>query len=89
MQIRVANPADIGHAIKAVRKHQRVRQDDLAAMVDSSHVFLRDVESGKGTVQLGRVLHLLEELGIGVILDVPDASGITTPSTTTNPRART
>lgn len=72
MQIRISTAADIGKAIHAERKRQRLRQDDLAAMVQSSHVFLRDVESGKPTVQLGRVLRVLEELGIGVVLDVPD-----------------
>jgi hypothetical protein len=31
------------------------------------------VEHGKPTVQLGRVLALLEELGIEVLLDLPEA----------------
>jgi len=44
-------------------------------MVDSSHVFLRDVECGKPTVQLGRVLRLLQELGIRITLDIPDPPG--------------
>ncbi|MGC1550462.1 MAG: helix-turn-helix domain-containing protein [Rhodanobacter sp.] len=73
MHIRVSTAADIGKAIHTERKRQRLRQDDLAAMVESSHVFLRDVESGKPTVQLERVLRVLEELGISIVLDVPDA----------------
>ena len=74
MQIPVSSAADIGEVIRTERKRQRLRQDDLAGMVQSSHVFLRDVESGKATVQLGRVLRVLEELGIGVTLDIPDPS---------------
>lgn len=74
MQIQVANVADIGQIIRAERKRQRLRQDDLAGMVDSSHVFLRNVECGKATVQLGRVLRVLDELGIRVTLDVPGSS---------------
>jgi transcriptional regulator with XRE-family HTH domain len=77
MQIPISTAADIGGVIRAERKRQRLRQDDLAGMVQSSHVFLRDVESGKSTVQLGRVLRVLEELGIGITLDVPDRSGDT------------
>lgn len=75
MQIAVSSVLDIGEVIRAVRKRQRLRQDDLAGMAESSHVFLSDVESGKSTVQLGRVLRVLEELGIGIMLDVPDDSG--------------
>jgi y4mF family transcriptional regulator len=77
MQVQIANVADIGQVIRDERKRQGLRQDDLAAMVDSSHVFLRDVEHGKATVQLGRVLRVLDELGISVTLDVPSALGET------------
>jgi len=75
MQIPVSSVTDIGAAIRAERKRQHLRQDDLAGMVDSSHVFLRDVECGKPTVQLGRVLRLLQELGIRITLDIPDPPG--------------
>lgn len=74
MRIPINSAEDIGVAIRTARKHQGLRQDDLAAVIGSSHVFLRDVESGKPTVQLGRVLRLLEELGISLEMDVPDAS---------------
>lgn len=39
MQIRISTVADIGKAIHAKRKRQRLRQDDLAAMIQSSRVF--------------------------------------------------
>ena len=42
-------------------------------MIGASHVLLRDIERGKETVNLGKVLQLLEELGIRVLLDVPEA----------------
>ena len=72
MLIPVSSVADIGEVARRLRKQQGLRQADLAAMIDASHVFLRDVEHGKPGVQLGRVLQLLEELGIRVCLDVPD-----------------
>jgi len=37
-----------------------------------SHVFLRDLEHGKATIQFGLVLQVLDELGIRMELDVPD-----------------
>lgn len=72
MHVPVLSPVEIGRAVREQRKHQGLRQEDLAAIIGASHVFLRDVEHGKPTVQLGRVLRLLDELGIGLVLDLPD-----------------
>ncbi|MGK5025484.1 helix-turn-helix transcriptional regulator [Janthinobacterium sp. RB2R34] len=63
---------DLGLAIRAVRKSSQVRQDDLAGAVGVSRRFTAEVERGKPTVQFGRVLRLLEELGITVSVDIPD-----------------
>lgn len=80
--MRVENPADIGRCVRTVRKAQGLRQDDLAAMVGASHVFLGDLERGKGTVQLGRVLEVLRELGIGLRLELPAGAGETAAAST-------
>jgi len=71
--IPVKSPQDIGNIIRQVRKQQGIRQDDLAAIIESSHVFMRDAERGKPSVQLGRIMRALDELGITMKLDVPDA----------------
>lgn len=76
MPVPILSPAEIGRAVREQRKRQGLRQEDLAAIIGASHVFLRDVEHGKPTVQLGRVLRLLDELGIGLVLDLPDAAGV-------------
>lgn len=68
----VRTPEDLGRLIRQQRKRQRLRQTDLAAMIGASHVFLGDVEKGKPTVQLGRVLTLLDELGLTLRVDIPD-----------------
>lgn len=70
--IPIHNAADIGTLARQLRKRQGIRQDDMAAIIETSHVFLRDVELGKGTVQLGKVLRLLDELGVRVHLEVPE-----------------
>lgn len=72
-EIPIKDAEDIGRVIRQVRKRQGIRQDDLAAIIESSHVFLRDAERGKPSVQLGRVLRALDELGITLKLEVPDA----------------
>jgi y4mF family transcriptional regulator len=68
----IRTPDELGRLIRQQRKRQRLRQADLAAMIGASHVFLGDVEKGKPTVQLGRVLKLLEELGLTLHVDTRD-----------------
>lgn len=64
---------DLGRLIRDQRKRQGLRQTDLAAIIGASHVFVGDVEKGKPSVQLGRVLRLLDELGLELRVSVPDA----------------
>ena len=72
MRLPVRTVKDVGVAVLAVRKESRVRQDDAAGSAGVSHVFLRDLERGKDTVQFGRVLQVLDELGIRMVLEVSD-----------------
>lgn len=74
MKIPIDSVDALGDAVWAVRKARRLRQDDTAGAAGVSHVFVRDVERGKATVQLGRVLQLLSELGIQMHLDLPDGT---------------
>ncbi|MBL0418989.1 helix-turn-helix domain-containing protein [Ramlibacter sp. AW1] len=68
----ITSSQDLGLVIRAVRKSAKVRQDDLAAVTGVSRQFAVDVERGKPTAQLGRVLLLLKELGITLTADIPD-----------------
>lgn len=71
MKHTIASALDWGLVIRAVRKSVQLRQDDLAGIAGVSGQFAVDVEKGKPTVQLGRVL-LLQELGIPLQVDIPD-----------------
>lgn len=68
----VNSTSDLGRIVRDERKRQGIRQDDLAGMADASDLFLRQLEHGKPTAQIGKVLRVLEELGIRVILEHPD-----------------
>ncbi len=70
MQIEVSSVESVGVAIRAMRKVSSIRQDDVPGV---SHMFLRDLERGKDTVQFGRVLKVLDELGIRLVLEVPES----------------
>jgi y4mF family transcriptional regulator len=72
MRVPVRQVNEIGAAVLAVRKESGLRQDDAAGSAGVSHVFLRDLEHGKETVQFGLVLQVLDELGIRMELEVPD-----------------
>jgi y4mF family transcriptional regulator len=74
MKHAIQSSEELGLVIRAVRKSTQVRQDDLAAMVGVSRQFAVDVEKGKPTVQLARVLRLLRELGIELSVDIPSAA---------------
>jgi transcriptional regulator with XRE-family HTH domain len=71
MHIPIGSVSDLGLAIRAVRRSSDVRLDDLAATAHLSKQFVSDVEHGKSTVQLGLVLKLLAELGLPLVLDIP------------------
>lgn len=63
--------AEIGHLIRAERKAQSLRQEDLAAASGVGLRFIVDVERGKETVQLGKVLVVLATLGCRLQLARP------------------
>lgn len=72
MHIPVHSSAQIGAVLRLVRKTQGVRSDDLAGTAGVGPVFVLDVEKGKPTIQLGKVLQVLQEAGITVNLEIPD-----------------
>ena len=62
---------DIGNAIRAARKTQGLRQDELAAAANVGVRFLIELEAGKSTAQLGKTLSVISALGIGLRLVSP------------------
>lgn len=54
----------IGNTIRQERKRQGFSQEDLAQMLDISHVTLMKIEKGIDTVQVGTFFNVLEILGI-------------------------
>lgn len=65
----------IGATIRAARKAQGLRQDELAAAANVGVRFLIELEAGKETAQLGKTLAVLAALGIDMSLTPPDRTG--------------
>lgn len=60
----VTSMAEIADIVKATRKQQRLTQADLATKARTGVRFIVDLESGKATCQIGKVLQVLTTLGL-------------------------
>lgn len=65
-------PLRIGQIVRAARKELRVTQKDLALSSGTGLRFITDLEKGKPTSQLGKVLTVLNTLGIVVTVTIPE-----------------
>lgn len=57
-------PKYLGTAIRDTRKQKKMTQADLAAITGTSIKFISDVERGKETAQIDKVLTLARALGL-------------------------
>jgi y4mF family transcriptional regulator len=64
-------PAQIGELVRNIRKSMSVTQKDLAMTSGTGLRFIIDLEKGKPTCQLGKVLTVLHTLGITIKLTSP------------------
>jgi HTH-type transcriptional regulator / antitoxin HipB len=67
-------PESIGRLIRATRKALGVTQRDLAMTSGTGLRFIIDLEKGKPTCHLGKVLTVLHTLGIKIELILPERS---------------
>jgi y4mF family transcriptional regulator len=69
MQTMVNDMQDIAQMIKTARKSQGLTQVELAGVSGIGVRLISDLENGKVTCQVGKVLYVLHQLGIKVRLD--------------------
>ena len=72
MKITLTQAGDIGPLVRAVRKAQKLRQDDAAGSIGVSENFLGKVEHGAETAQWNKLFQVLQGLGVRVTLDLPE-----------------
>lgn len=63
---RIKDVADFGKAVKNRRKELGYTQKDLSEITGISSSFLSDLENGKATVELGKVLMVVSLLGLNI-----------------------
>jgi HTH-type transcriptional regulator / antitoxin HipB len=66
-----ATTESIGDLVKQTRKHLKITQKDLALTSGTGLRFIIELEHGKTTCQLGKVLTVLNTLGITIQLTAP------------------
>ncbi|WP_244940902.1 helix-turn-helix transcriptional regulator [Legionella sainthelensi] len=68
----IQSPEKIGCYIRKVRKELNVTQKDLALTAGTGLRFIIDLENGKPTCQIGKILQVLQVLGIQLNLSHAD-----------------
>ena len=66
-----ASPEQLGAVIRARRRELKVTQKDLAMTCGTGLRFIIDVEKGKPTCQIGKILQVLQALGLKLQIASP------------------
>lgn len=61
---KLVSTKDIGLLIKTTRKAQGVTQEQLAGVANTGIRFISDLENGKPTIQVNKLLNVLSALGL-------------------------
>lgn len=67
-EIPIRSSAALGAVIREQRKRLALKQLDLAGLGNTGNRFIVDLENGKPTVQLQKVLDLMDLLGLEVVV---------------------
>lgn len=65
---KLVSTKDIGLLIKTTRKAQGVTQEQLAGIANTGIRFISDLENGKPTIQVNKLLNVLSALGLGMYI---------------------
>ena len=61
----------MGKTIRDLRRSQGLTQAQLAGLSNTGVRFISDLENGKETCHLGKILHVLDTLGVESIIQSP------------------
>ena len=72
MVYNVSDPSALGHIIRETRRALGLTQPKLALSAGVGVRFLVDIEKGKPTAQIGKIMRVLAALGIEMQLSPPN-----------------
>ncbi len=58
--------ADIGQLVRETRKAQGISQEQTAGVAGTGIRLVSDLENGKGTIQVDKMIKVAEALGLGI-----------------------
>jgi y4mF family transcriptional regulator len=61
---KIFTPGDVGRNVRACRAEQGITQAELASLCGVGVRFVSELENGKSTAELGKVLQVLKCLGL-------------------------
>lgn len=67
--MRVATSADIGKEVRSRRKELGLTQAEAAGLCNTGIRFFSELENGKPTLEIDKVLNVLNMLGYKIILE--------------------
>lgn len=65
----VLGPGDLGMAVRAARKAHGLTQAELAGLAATGPRFVSELERGKPSAEMGKVLDVLAVLGLRLVLE--------------------
>ena len=67
------NSEALGRRIRELRKAQKITQAQLAGLANTGLRFIGDLENGKETCHIGKMLRVLSALGVELVIRDPYA----------------
>jgi HTH-type transcriptional regulator / antitoxin HipB len=64
----IHSSAELGALVRAQRKRLALKQLDIAGLANTGNRFVVELENGKPTVQLQKVLDVMDLLGLEVVV---------------------
>lgn len=65
---RIRSSEELGKLVQQTRRDQSLLQSDIAGLAGTGNRFIVDLERGKPTLQLQKVLDVLDLMGLEVII---------------------
>jgi len=72
----IHSSAELGAAIRQRREQLELKQTDLAGLGGTGNRFVVELERGKPTVQLQKVLDIMDLLGLEVVVKPKTSGGL-------------
>lgn len=64
----IKSSLDLGHFVRKFRVAQNITQVDISGLANTGNRFIVELENGKPTVQLQKVLDVLDSLGLEMVI---------------------